>query len=75
MNKFSAIKKINFIKKIFKKSKNHFRKRQFDISFYEFIETEIRAFKNLQKAFFNFIFLIHFDLNRRFYIDLNAFKE
>ena len=38
---------MNLIKKIFKKSKNHFRKRQFDISFYEFIKTKIQAFKNL----------------------------
>ena len=47
MSKFFAIKKINLIKKIFKKLKNHFRKRQFDISFYESIKAETRAFKNL----------------------------
>ena len=68
-------KKTNLIKKILKKSKNHSRKHQFDISFYESIEEKIRAFKNLQKTFFNPIFLIHFDFNRRLYIDLNAFKE
>ena len=66
---------MNLIKKIFKESKNYFRKRQFDIAFYEPIETKIQAFKDLQKAFFNLIFLIHFDFNRHFYIDLNAFKE
>ena len=75
MSKFFITKKINFIKKIFKKLKNYSRKRQFDISFYESIKVEIRIFKNLQKTFSNLIFLIQFDFNRRFYIDLNVFKE
>ena len=66
---------MNLIKKILKKSKNHSRERQFDITFYKFIEIKIRAFKNLQKIFFNLIFLIHFDFNRYFYIDLNVFKK
>ena len=38
---------MNLIKEIFKKSKNYFRKRQFDITFYEFIKIKIRIFKNL----------------------------
>ena len=75
MSKSFAIKKTNLIKKIFKKSKNHSQKRQFDIAFYEFIKTKIRIFKDFQKTFFNLIFLIHFDFNRRLYIDLNAFKK
>ena len=33
------------------------------------------AFRNLQIAFVSSIFLIHFDQKRRFYIDLNVFKQ
>ena len=52
------------------------RKRQaIKIQLYDFTHEKRAAFRDLQIAFAFFTFLIHFDRKRRFYIDLNAFKQ
>ena len=66
---------MKFIKKKFKKFKKHARKRQFNIFYYNFTKTKIKTFKDFQKAFVNLTFLIHYDFNRKLYINLNIFKK
>ena len=50
-------------------------KKQFNKLIFEKITNEKKSFFRLQKIFFSLIFLIHFDSNRKLYIDLNAFKR
>ena len=66
---------MNLTKKLLKEFKEHARKRQSYTFYYEFTKVEVKFFKNLQGAFASLTFLIHFDLSRRLYIDLNASKK
>ena len=72
----TAEKKILLIKTIFiNKEKDSVKKKIAINAKYEFNKLKITAFKNLQKIFISSIFLIHYNKLRRFYVDLNAFKQ
>ena len=52
------------------------RKRQFfRLSIEKFIVDEIDVFYKLQKIFSNFNFLVHFNFDRKLYINFNIFKH
>ena len=53
-----------------------FKKRQINKTYlYDSIYEKQIAFRDLQTTFVSFTFFIHFDKNRRLYIDLNVFKQ
>ena len=51
------------------------KKQTIKIQLYDSTHEKRFVFRNLQIAFVSFTFLIHFDRKRRFYIDLNVFKQ
>ena len=51
------------------------KKQTIKTQLYDFTHEKRVVFRDLQIAFVSSIFLIHFDRKRRFYIDLNAFKQ
>ena len=52
------------------------RKKQFtQLKIFDSTSKKTKFFNQLQKVFVDFIFFIHFDFNRRSYIDLNVFKR
>ena len=58
------------------KSFDSVKKRQFSkLTFEKVTNEKKKSFVRLQEIFFNSIFLVHFDSNRKLYIDLNAFKR
>ena len=58
------------------KSSDSAKKKQSSKLILEKITNEKKeSFARLQKIFFSSIFLVHFDSNRKLYIDLNAFKR
>lgn len=58
------------------KAKGIARKRQsMQAAIQQPSEEEIQSYENLQKAFANPVFLIHYDQTRRMYIDLDASKR
>ena len=67
-------RKTTLVKKVF--VIESFKKRQINQTrFYEFIHDEIIVFQDLQIVFNSSSFLIHYNKNRRFYIDFDAFKQ
>lgn len=68
-------RKIVFIKFLLKELKKSFKKRQVNRLIYEFIETKLKIFQNLQNVFETTTFLVYFDLIKQLYLNLNVFKE
>ena len=68
-------KKITFIRQLFNIKKSFKKRETTKMRLQDSIHDKIHSFKNLQSAFNEFQFLIHFNKLRRLYIDLNAFKQ
>lgn len=69
-------KKTVFIKKLKIDNKNSIKKRTIvKILFYEPIKTKLDFFRQIKKIFNNPIFLIHYNLLKYLFINLDAFKQ
>ena len=75
------IRKIAFIRQLFKHNSKRSvikltkKKHVIRLTLNNFSENEVAAFKLLQRELKSSIFLMHFNSNRRLYIDLNASKK
>ena len=68
-------RKTILIKLIIIINENVKKRQSIQFKLMEFIVEKLKFFNKLQHVFFELIFFIHFDSNRRLYIDLNAFKR
>ena len=69
-----TVKKTTLFKLVI--SIDNVRRRQFtQLKIFDFTVEKVDVFDKLQDAFADFTFLIHFDFNRRLYVNLNVFKR
>ena len=68
-------RKTILIRQLFNIKKSFKKREAIRMRLQDLIHDEIQSFKNLQNAFSEFQFLIHFNKLRRLYVDLNAFKQ